>query len=109
MGRGDGPAVVTVFRSRLRKGVTAAYDPVAEAMEARARAMEGFVDFATFVAADGERVAITVFADRTSHERWRDDPEHRRAQALGRDEFYEEYSILVCDQRAARRFVRPAD
>ena len=107
-GTGDG-AIVTVFRSKLRRGVEARYQSVAAAMEARARTMEGFVDFASFVAADGERVAITVFADPTSHDRWRDDPEHRRAQALGRDQFYEEYSIQVCQRFTERRFARPAE
>jgi heme-degrading monooxygenase HmoA len=99
-------AVATVFRSRLRVGVEARYQPVADALEARARTTEGFVDFASVAAPDGERVSITVFADRAAHDRWRDDAEHRRVQALGRREFYEEFSIQVCRQVAGRHFTR---
>lgn len=100
-------AVVTVFRSRLRPDAEAeGYSALARRMEARARAMAGFVDFKTFVAADGERVSIIVFDSAEHQAAWRDDPEHRRAQRRGRQSFYEEYSISVCDERRRRDFPR---
>lgn len=73
-------------------------------MEARARSMRGFVDFKTFVAADGERVSVVVFHTAEHQAAWRDDPEHRVAQCRGRESFYEEYSISVCDERRHRSF-----
>ena len=103
----DGPAVrvVTVFRSRLRPDAEAeGYSVVAERMEARARAMPGFVDFKTFSAPDGERVSIVVFDSYDHHQAWRDDPEHRAAQELGRNRFYSEYSISVCAEERYHRF-----
>lgn len=97
--------VVTVFRSRLRPDAEArGYGEVAAEMEARARSMPGFVDFKTFLAADGERVSIIAF-DTVEHQAaWRDDPEHRVAQRRGREAFYDEYSISVCDERHHRSF-----
>lgn len=92
--------VVTVFRSRLRPDAEAqGYGELAAAMEARARSVPGFVDFKTFVAADGERVSIIVFETTEHQGAWRDDPEHRVAQRRGHESFYEEYSISVCDER----------
>lgn len=95
---------MTVFRSRLRADAAAAYGPLAERMESLARAMPGFVSFKTFEADDGERVSVVVFADRESHEAWRDHPEHRSAQAQGRASLYEEYDIQVCRLVDERRF-----
>ena len=49
------------------------------------------------------------FDSAEAHDRWRDDPRHRAAQALGRDEWYAEYWILVCDLVAERRFASPSE
>lgn len=102
---GTDQPVVTVFRSRLRDDAEAnGYGELAAEMEARARQMPGFVDFKTFVAADGERVSLVVFDTVAHHEAWRDDPEHRSAQRRGRDEFYSEYTISVCSELRRRHF-----
>ncbi len=91
--------VMTVFRSQRRDSAEAAYLEVAEEMESAARASPGVVDFKSFVAEDGERVSLVTFESLATHQAWRDDPRHRRAQQRGRDEFYLEYSIQVglCD------------
>jgi heme-degrading monooxygenase HmoA len=91
-----GGHVVTVFRSRLRDDAGEQYAPVAERMLQLARSMPGFVDFKTFTADDGERVSIIVFDSIETHDGWRDHPEHRRAQELGRARFYESYRIQAC-------------
>ena len=101
--------VVTVFRSRRRPGTEPVYGPLAEVMEAAARAVPGFVDFATFVAADGERVSLITFDSPDAHAAWRDDPRHRAAQHQGRSELYEEYSIQVAHCTGATLWSRPAD
>ena len=96
--------VVTVFRSRLRGDAGEAYGRTADAMEQRARAMPGFVDFKTFTADDGERVSLITFASREAHDAWRDDPAHRAAQQQGREHWYSEYTIQVCNLVAERGF-----
>ena len=98
--------IVTVFRSRLRPDAGESYEHTADDMEKYAREMPGFVDFKTFVAPDGERVSLVVFASREAHDAWRDDPRHRAAQARGRADWYSEYSIQVCELVALREFKR---
>lgn len=100
--------ILTVFRSRLDPAATAAYGPVAERMSELAAAMAGFVDAKTFSAGDGERVTIVTFADRASHDAWRDHPEHRAAQQQGIDTFYEHYAIQVATVTYDHRFTRRA-
>ena len=98
------PSVVVVFRSRLRDGITDSYEPEAARMYELATEMPGFVSFKQFTAGDGERLSLIVF-DSLEHERaWRDHPEHRRAQQRGRDEFYSEYVIQVCELVRERTF-----
>jgi heme-degrading monooxygenase HmoA len=87
--------IVTVFRNRLRPEAVADYDALSPHILDLARAMPGFVDAKTFAATDGERVTVVTFADRASHDAWRDHPEHRAAQRRGISEFYETYSIQV--------------
>ena len=88
--------VVTVFRSRLRPDAGDRYHATAARMLELARAMPGFMDFKQFVAEDGERVSVITFASWDEQRAWRDHPEHRAAQRMGRERFYASYAITVC-------------
>ena len=88
--------IVTIFRSRLRPEHQAEYAPMAVKMLELAKAMPGFVSFKNFSAPDGERVSIVEFESEETHKAWRDHPEHRVAQKLGREKFYAEFKIQVC-------------
>jgi heme-degrading monooxygenase HmoA len=102
--------VVTVFRSRLRADAGPAYAEHAARMSALAATMPGYVEDKVFAAADGERVTLVTFADRASHEAWRDHPEHRDAQRAGVRSYYETYSIQVGEVDHASKFARgPSD
>ena len=89
--------MVTVFRSRLRPEAAAEYHATAARVLELARAVPGFVDFKTFEADDGERVSIVTFASVEAHRAWRDHPDHRAVQRLGRERFYAGYHISVCE------------
>lgn len=96
--------IVTVFRSRLRPEAVDEYAPMASEMDRLAATVPGFVDAKTFTAADGERVTVATFADEDSQAAWREHVEHRAAQRAGRDRFYAEYSIQVCETMRAHSF-----
>lgn len=97
--------VVTVFRSRLRADAVG-YAEDATRIAALARGMPGYVEHKAFTADDGERVTLVTFADRASHDAWRDHPEHRAAQHRGIDSYYETYSIQVGTTDYASSFER---
>ena len=96
--------VVTIFRSRLRADAEPLYGEWAARIDALAHAMPGFVSIKRFDAADGERVSLVEFADQASHDAWRDHPEHRAAQRLGRERFYEAFRVQVCQLERESRF-----
>jgi heme-degrading monooxygenase HmoA len=88
--------VVTIFRSRLRDEHAQPYYEMAARMRTLAQNMPGFISFKTFQAEDGERVSIVEFESEETLRVWREHPEHRQAQELGRTRFYTEFQIQVC-------------
>ena len=101
--------VVTVFRSRLRPEAIDEYEPRAAEMFALAHTMPGLVDVKSFRADDGERVTLVTFADAQAQRAWREYPDHRLAQQSGRERFYAEYSIQVCDCTRVHTFTSGRD
>jgi heme-degrading monooxygenase HmoA len=89
--------VVTIFRSRLLDEPADEYEELNAELQRRAHKLGGLVEVKGFEAADGERVTLVTFEDRASHERWANDPVHRRAQSLGRSSVYATYCIQVAD------------
>jgi heme-degrading monooxygenase HmoA len=98
--------VITVFRSRLIDSAADTYGGHAQQMSELARSMPGYVEHKIFTAADGERVTLVTFADRDSHNAWRDHPDHRAAQRAGIQSYYSEYSIAVGTVDHASHFTR---
>jgi heme-degrading monooxygenase HmoA len=88
--------VLTIFRSRLRAEHATAYYEMAARMRTLAERMPGFISFKTFTAEDGERVSVIEFESEDALRAWREHPEHRKAQELGRTAFYAEFQIQVC-------------
>jgi heme-degrading monooxygenase HmoA len=96
--------IVAIFRSRLRTEFLDEYRPLAAKMLEIAQSMTGFQSFKSFTANDGERVSIIEFDTLANLEAWRDHPQHQRAQALGRERFYAEYSLQICTPVRAYSF-----
>ena len=96
---------VIVFRSRLREGIEAEYGSHAEKIYELAVNQPGFVDAKDFVAEDGERLALVEWASSPELDAWRELGEHRAAQERGRSHYYAEYSLQICTELRASRFV----
>lgn len=89
--------VVVVFRSRNKPGIEKEMEETDARMAELAAAMPGFVSYRQYAAADGEAVAVVEFASHETAAAWRAHPEHREAQRLGRERWFTEYRITVCD------------
>lgn len=99
--------ILTVFRSRLRPDAGEDYDAMADATEAAARAIPGFVSFKSFAAADGERVSIVEFESLEAQRAWAAHPLHREAQSAGRERWYREYDIAITEVLRRSTFAWP--
>jgi len=89
--------IVTVFRSRLDPEHADEYQSMLERMREIVQDMPGFVASKTFTAEDGERVTPVYFDTRDNHDAWARNPLHREAQQAGRERFYSEYRVQVCE------------
>ena len=96
--------IVTVFRSRLREGVRDDYVAAVARMVELAAAMPGYISHKGFVAEDGERVTIVEFESEEAQRAWSLHPEHVEAKRKGRQDFYLEYRIQICQVQRESAF-----
>ena len=96
--------IVTVFRSRVRQENIEEYTKMAEKMSGLAQSMPGYISHNGFTAEDGERVTIVEFESEETQRAWAELPAHRKAQQMGRERFYSEFSIHVCKALRSSRF-----
>jgi heme-degrading monooxygenase HmoA len=90
--------VVCIFRSTRTEHSTEEYEEWSHRMDRLVVTMPGYMGHVSFHD-DSSRTGITVSYFRSMHmlEAWREMPEHRAAQALGRSRFYEDYEIEVAE------------
>jgi len=94
-----------VFRNRKRPDMdSAAYVADAVRMEALARGQPGFVSFKSYVADDGEVVAISEWTSEAAVHAWGSHPEHATIQQRGRSEYYDKYTLFLCDSPRIHHF-----
>ena len=95
--------ILTVFRSRLKPADQREYVQWASRMGALAAQMPGYISHKGFVAEDGERVTIVEFQSEAAQRAWSLHPEHVEAKKKGREDFYLEYRVQVCEVLRDRR------
>ena len=98
--------VVAIFRARIREEHAEEYYALADEMGKIARSMPGFVSWKGYTSEDGERVSVHEWQSAEQLAAWRNHPEHVRVQSLGREKFYDEYTLYVCDEPRESRFTR---
>lgn len=98
--------IVAIFRARVRPENAEEYYALADEMGEIARAMPGFISWKGYFAEDGERVSVHEWENAQALEAWRTHPEHLRIQELGRESFYDEYTLYVLDDPRTSKFVR---
>ena len=60
-------------------------------------AMPGFRSIRDYESEDGERLSVIEFDSHESLAAWRDHAEHRVAQELGKQSYYAEYHLQICE------------
>lgn len=98
---------LVVFRNRKRAGLdAAAYGADAQAMEDLARLQPGFRSFKSYVADDGEVVALSEWDSEDAARAWRRQADHAQVQRRGREAYYESYSLFAGTPSRIHHFER---
>lgn len=96
---------LVVFRNRKRADIDrAAYAADAERMEELAREQPGFLEFKSYVADDGEVIALSEWTDEAAALAWRREAEHAAVQGRGRAGYYASYTLFACDSPRVHTF-----
>ncbi len=98
--------VVVLFRSRLTADVGEDYGAMAQELLERAQTLAGFIDFKSFSSPDGEHISIIHWESAELLRAWTDDLRHAVAQRLGRDKWYEAFSVEVAEIKRSYSFDR---
>jgi len=89
-------AVIFSSQRRLDNGTDAVYAEVTDSMVELAKRQPGFVGIESARGADGFGITVSYWDSLEAVSAWKAHPEHRPAQARGRDEFYSRYEVRVC-------------
>lgn len=90
---------VILFKSRLSEQAGEDYYAMEDVMRERVRAIAGddLVDVKQYTGEDGERLAVVMWRNAETLDKWRHDPEHLVAQAMGREQWYSSYELQVAE------------
>ncbi|BBC71081.1 polysaccharide biosynthesis protein [Altererythrobacter sp. B11] len=99
---------LVVFRNRKRADMDqAAYAADAARMAELAREQPGYLSFKSYVADDGEVIALSEWRDEASARAWGRLADHRVVQARGRADYYASYTLFACDAPRIHHFEAP--
>jgi heme-degrading monooxygenase HmoA len=97
--------MIVLIRTRMRDDADlASYGRLSARMEELVQGLPGYLSAKGYRSEDGDEVAMIRFADAEALRAWRDHPEHREVQRLGREQFYAAYDIEVCEVTRAYSF-----
>jgi len=101
--------VITLFKVRMKPGVdTGEYGARVANLLGHAQKIPGFRSIKGYRAEDGEELILVEFENEQSLKQWREHPEHRVAQDLGRSTYYSEYQVQICTPIRESSFKAPA-
>ena len=90
--------VVVTFRNRFAPGIDEQeYGQRAGKLFEIVSAMPGFRGIRSYAAEDGKRLSLIEFDSHSSLAARREHAEHRIAQELGKQRYYAEYHLQICD------------
>ena len=90
--------VIVVFRTHVKQQADLAkLHALNQQMVTRVSQMPGFLSLKDFSAQDGEFLVLAEFDSLEAVDAWKAHPEHLAAQRRGREEFFADYHIQVCN------------
>lgn len=101
------PYVAVIFTSRRTDDDEAGYVAMAGRMEAAARTRPGYLGIESVRSPDGGGITVSYWVDDAAARAWKADAEHLAAQRLGRDRWYDEYTVRIAHVEREYAYLRP--
>lgn len=91
--------IAGLIEFRIKPGKEARYDEVAAALYAAVRDMDGFISVERFESrgTPGKMLSLSYWRDERALAAWRNLAEHRAAMAVGKEEIFADYRIVVAE------------
>lgn len=90
--------IVVIFRARTKSSANLnKLGALVERLCELVTNIPGFISVKDFLAQDGEAVFIAEFASLESINAWKNHPEHLAAKRQGREDFFADYQVQICD------------
>jgi len=97
--------IIVVFRFHLMADADLKkFETLSQKMGEIVSKMAGFHGVKDFSAQDGEIVVIAEFDSLESVDTWKSHPKHQAVQKLGKEKFFADYQIQVCDLIRTQEF-----
>lgn len=87
--------IVVIFKATFAESDDE-YFHTAERLKELALTKYGCEDFVS-VTQGNEEIAISYWQTMQQIRDWKNDPEHRRAQILGREKWYKSFNVEICE------------
>jgi heme-degrading monooxygenase HmoA len=101
--------MVVIFRARRTpEGLGDEYKHWFLRMSEIACKMPGYISHKGYVAEDGERLSLFEWESADALHAWANHPEHVSVKQMGRQKFYTEYLLQVCEVVRQSKFVGDA-
>jgi heme-degrading monooxygenase HmoA len=98
------PPYFAVVFSSLRTPGDQGYEAMAARMVELAAQQPGFLGVESARGEDGFGITVSYWASRAAIDAWRDQLEHRRAQRLGIEKWYEHFQIRIAQVELVKAF-----
>lgn len=89
------PPYIAVIFTSTRSEVNDDYGDMSNHMVDLVKDIDGFLGMDSVRGADGRGITVGYFRDDEALKSWRENLEHRQAMQLGREKWYDEYSLHV--------------
>lgn len=92
-----GPCVAVIFTSKLREGeeLRKRYGVMAKRMSELATQQPGYILEESTRQEDGFGISVSYWKDEESARAWKENKAHAAAQKMGKEQFYEWFSVRV--------------
>jgi len=89
------PYYAVIFSSRLNQDAGQDYQQMAQKMEALASTQDGYLAMESVRQPDGRGITVSYWKDSESIQVWKQNLDHLMAQEMGREQWYQQYSVSV--------------